>query len=304
MPVNLKKYQQGNGYIPQHAERAMAQHLQKNLPGHLKKYGDAYLHQNVIYPAAGGRSAAFSPPAGGVTSSTQHSFRPSTNSFEQRQEQGLFGSDNQAVPAQAESSQEPSETPDSDPYGFIFNPPKPPRQPFTLPGDSMGIRIAFAAGGLIILIILFSVGSSFLNKSSNLQKQKLLSLAQMQSEIASLADTASEKITDKGLLYRAATVKVTTESSQQQVISALKKRGKKKIKDKELNVTNPANAAALSEGEQNGRYDEAYMQLLQKELNTYHQKLKDVYDTGSTTEKSIVSTADDQIKLLLSGVSQ
>jgi hypothetical protein len=297
MPVNLKKYQQGSGYIPQHAERAMAQHLQKNLPGHLKKYGDAYLHQNVIYPSGGGSPAGFSPSS----PPAQHAARPAANSFGPRQK--LPGEDHQ-VAARIDPDQTPSETPDSDPYGFILNPEKPPRQPFTLPGDSMAVRIAFAAGALIVLIILFSVASNFLNKSSNLQKQKLLSLAQTQSEIAGVADTASEKITDKGLLYKAATVKVSMESSQQQVLSALKKRGKKKIKDKELNVTNPADTAALSEGEQNGRYDEAYMQLLQKQLSDYHQKLKDVYDSGTTSEKSIAAAADDQIKLLLSGISQ
>lgn len=304
MPVHLKKYQQGSRFIPHHAEKAMSQHMQKNLPSHLKKYADPYLYQNVVYPAAAGNSAAFSTPSASP-STPQRSARPLSSTYGPRQGQAFSGNDDASQAAQSQQSpgQQPADSQDTDPYGFIMNPQKPPRQPFTLPGDSMGVRIAFAAGGLIVLIILFSIGSSFLNKSSNLQKQKLLSLAQTQSEIVGVADTASEKINDKDLLYRAATVKVTLESSQQQVISALQKRGKKKIKDKELNVKNPADDAALSEGEQNGRYDEAYTQLLQKLLSDYQLKLKAVYDSGTASEKEIASTANEQIKMLLSGLN-
>lgn len=302
MPVHLKKYQQGSRFIPQHAEKAMSQHLQKNLPSHLKKYADPYLYQNVVSPGVSGNSPAFSP-ASASPSAPQQSARPLSNTLGPRQAFSGNNDTSRAADTQSGSGQAPPDSSDTDPYGFIMDPQKPPRRPFTLPGNSMGIRVAFAAGGLIMLIILFSIGSSFLNKSSNLQKQKLLSLAQTQSEIVGVVNTASEKINDKDLLYRAATVKITLESSQQQVISALQKRGKKKIKEKELNVTNPADDAVLSEGEQNGRYDEAYTQLLQKLLSDYQRKLKAVYDSGTVSEKEIATNANEQIKMLLTGIN-
>lgn len=297
MPAHLQKYQQGNAYVPYHAQKAMSDHMQKNLPSHLKKYADPYLHQTVIHPGSG--NASVSPAAAAAPSPVQRTVRPMGGSFSPSQNQGFTGQ-TQAGPTQPS----PSPSPDTDPYGFIMNPPSPARQPFTLPGDSMGVRVAFGAGAFIILLILFSFVSSFLNKSNNLQKQKLLSLAQTQSEIASVADTASQKITDKDLLYRAATVKVTMESSKQQVIGALANRGKKKVNDKEINLANPADAAALSEGEQNGRYDDAYIQLLKQQLGVYQQKLQDVYNSGTVSEKTIANAANDQIELLLNDLGQ
>lgn len=294
MPANLKKYQNSR-YVPQHAEKAMSQHLQKSLPSHLKKYADSYVYQNVTYPSAGGGAGrSFTPPAGGGVN-----VKPLPRTLSPRQK---FSSD-ETVQAQPQPETAPNEDSNQDPYDFIMNPQKPPRPAFTLPGDSMVQRIVMAVAGLIVFIVLAGMASSFLNKANNTQRQKLISLAQTQSEIARVADEASEKISDKNLLYKASTVRVTMQSSQQEVVSALAKRGKK-IKDKVLNVQNPANDAVLSEGEQNGRYDEAYTQLLTKQLNSYQAQLQGVYDTGSPSEKNIVLSANNQIKLLLASLSQ
>lgn len=295
MPANLKKYQNSR-YVPQHAEKAMSQHLQKSLPSHLKKYADSYVYQNVTYPSAGSGGAArsFTPPAGGGVN-----VKPLPRTLSPRQK---FSSDETAQPL-PQPEGEPAEDQNQNPYDFIMNPQKPSRPAFTLPGDSMVQRVVMAVAGLIVFIVLASMASSFLNKANNAQRQKLISLAQTQSEIARVADEASEKISDKNLLYKASTVQVTMKSSQQEVVSALAKRGKK-LKDKVLNVQNPANDAVLSEGEQNGRYDEAYTQLLTKQLDSYQSQLQSVYDTGSPSEKSIVVSANNQIKLLLASLSQ
>lgn len=295
MPANLKKYQNSR-YVPQHAEKAMSQHLQKSLPSHLKKYADSYVYQNVTYPSAGGGAGrSFTPPAGGAVN-----VKPLPRTLSPRQKFSSPEEPSQALP-QPETSA--PEDPNQNPYDFIMNPAKPPRPAFTLPGDSMVQRVVMAVAGLIVFIVLAGMASSFLNKANNTQRQKLISLAQTQSEIARVADEASEKISDKNLLYKASTVRVTMQSSQQEVVSALAKRGKK-IKDKVLNVQNPANDAVLSEGEQNGRYDEAYTQLLTKQLNSYQAQLQGVYDTGSPSEKNIVLSANNQIKLLLSSLNQ
>lgn len=51
MPANLKKYtQEGHGYIPQHAQEAIAQHMEKSMPAHMKQYVGAYMQQRMVDP--------------------------------------------------------------------------------------------------------------------------------------------------------------------------------------------------------------------------------------------------------------
>lgn len=51
MPAHLKKYVGENAaYVPKHMEAQIAQQMQKNMPSHLKQYAGAYMQQQVMQP--------------------------------------------------------------------------------------------------------------------------------------------------------------------------------------------------------------------------------------------------------------
>lgn len=55
VPAHLKSYQQdGRAFIPTHVEKAIVEHMQKSVPAHMKEYVGAYVQQNVTFPATGG----------------------------------------------------------------------------------------------------------------------------------------------------------------------------------------------------------------------------------------------------------
>ncbi len=293
MPGHLKKYQQGQGHIPEHVQNTMAQHLNRNMPGHMKQYVNPYLDQQVVNPRAGN---SVSPVA---SSPSRPAVHPAKARSSTRQDDNLFAPDHPVTQPQEPNSADQLPEADNNPYGFIMNPQKPPRRSFSFGGgNNMVQKIAVIGGGLIALIIIFSVASSFLNGADNAQKDKLISLANVQAEIIRMVDTASENLSDQSLLYKASTVKISVESSQKEVLSALTDRGKK-VKDEDIAVQNPANDAALSEGQQNSRYDEAYSQLLDEQLADYRQQLQAVYDSGNPNEQEMAVSANEQLKLLV-----
>lgn len=287
LPTHLKQYQQG-GYIPKHAEKAMAEHMQKNLPSHLKQYADPYLQQNIVWS----NQTKPSP----VTSATSSPVSRSVNPRVPRQSRTASINDQSSQPPAPANQQG---NPGGGDYDFIMNPQKPPKSPLFFVPASTTKRIMLAAGGLIALLMIMVVGSSFLNSANNAQNDKLLELAKTQTEIVRVSELASEKISDKNLLYQSVTVKASINSSKNEVVTALSKRGKK-VKDKDLNSgENADNDEILSEGEQNGRYDNTYRQLLEQQLADYKKQLESVYDSGNSSEKDIMVSANNQIPLLL-----
>ncbi|HET7673153.1 MAG TPA: hypothetical protein VFK11_01410 [Candidatus Saccharimonadales bacterium] len=303
MPAHLQKYQQG-GYMPQHVQAAMSQHLQKNLPSHMKKYADAYVHQNVVMPnlrGGGGAGPATPPPGGGGSMRT---FSPSNAPHNPRQS---FTSEGQQPLGQAGNAGSPPPEDTSgglngNPYEFIMN-PEAPKRGFYI-GGTPKQKIIFGCVALIALIIMIVITNSFLSSADNAQKDRLLALAQTESEISRVAEKASENISDKNLLYRATTVKLSVDSTKQEIISALAVRGKDKLKSKDIGVEDPANDAVLTKGQQNSRFDQTYSELLQKQLSDYQKQLEEAYAGGNSTEKAIFNDANEQIKLILKDASR
>lgn len=187
----------------------------------------------------------------------------------------------------------------NDPYGFIMNPDKPPRKPaLDLSGAGMFQRALIFGGGIVILIILLIMGMNFLNRSSNAQGEKLLEIVQSQHEIVRISTSAQEKITDKDLLYRAINTQISVNSSKQEMMASLSKR-KVKVDDKKLAKSqNSQNDSVLVEGEQSGKFNEAYAELLNKQLSDYQILLQSAYDGSSQSEKEVIQKAFNQLELL------
>lgn len=160
-------------------------------------------------------------------------------------------------------------------------------------------KVILAVVGLIVLIILYSFVSGFLNGASNDQINRLIGIARTESELVRVTgSTNMTKLSDRDVINYATSVKVSTQSSQKEIIGALARRGKS-VKANEINISSPSDDAALTQGEQNGRYDQAMKQLLDKLLAQYQRQLAAAYTPGTASEKQIINSANDQVNLLL-----
>lgn len=181
-----------------------------------------------------------------------------------------------------------------------MDPQKPQKDPMAFfTGGSMVKKAVAAVVGLIVLIILYSFVSGFLNGASNDQINRLLGIAQTESEIVRITGSGNtNKLTSRDVINYATTAKMSAESSRHGIISVLTARGKT-VKTSDINVINLADDATLKQGEENGRYDQAMKQLLDKLLAGYQRQLAAAYGPGTPNEKQVILSANDQVNLLL-----
>lgn len=185
------------------------------------------------------------------------------------------------------------------PYEFITNPQKPQRQ---IPrfGNSIGARIAIVASILALLIVGYIFLSSFLNRESKAQVDRLIEIGEVQSEmmrISALADKEAKGADAKNL---AASTNLAIQSSQQDVKKLLNGRGvgSKGLDKKFAAGKNPKNDTALTEASRNNRFDETYTTVLNRELVDYQKLLNAAFESGSANEKKSLQALFQTAKLL------
>lgn len=176
----------------------------------------------------------------------------------------------------------------SDPYGFIMNSPSKPHRNIG-PTGTAG-RVALVAGGLIVLIILGIIVSALLSSGDKAQTQRLVEVAQRQTEIIRLSAQADKKTKVLSTRSFALTTRVSMESSQKDVTDLLAKRG---VKEKSLNaqLTGAKNAksdAALVEAEKNNRFDETFIEIINNELTNYQKLLEAANQSANKSEKEVL----------------
>ena len=298
MPNHLKKFQQG-GYIPKHAEKSMSQHMQKSLPGHLKKYADPYIQQKVMWGNNATSSASPTTPRGSSP------YRPSATRSENMFQKQTFSSDSQQMAADSPASsgnlqggQIPEQQDGENNYDFIMNSQNQNKSPLFAP-ENTKMRIAIFAVGAILLIILVSVFFSFLNSAGNKQKENLMSTAQTQQEVTRILDLSKENIADAKLKDKAVTLRAVMISSQQDIIAALATRGSE-ANPKELGQgQNPQTDADLENALAQARYDEVLNEILLSLMDQYMTQLQAVFEDGNASEKELATEAFNQVDLIL-----
>jgi hypothetical protein len=302
MPSNLKKYQDSGAYVPQHAQAAMAEHLQKSLPGHLKQYAGAYMEQRVIQPHA--NTAAMPGSAPGLSSGlgfTPHA--PVPNSTPQSHFQPTEGLpvEQPAVLAPAPPSDQPVSPEHA--YDFITNAGEPVKKRSLPGGNSLPIRILTILGGLLVLIIIVAVLKSVLGGSSNLPS--FVAVAQDQQELIHLTAPAtgtgapaSLSVTNQNF---AATAGLSLTSSQAGLLGYLKSIGTKSISPKVLNlkvsstIDTELTAAATAD-----TYDQTFQQVMQNSLKQYRADLAQAYQkTSGVRGHALLKSDYNQAGLLL-----
>lgn len=196
----------------------------------------------------------------------------------------------------------PEQSINPDPYGFIMNPQKPKR-PALFGG---GMKLKFVVIGIIVvLVMILGVGvSNILSASGNAQKNKLIKLAQTQTEIVRLANAAAIKAATPETKSLAITTQLSVESSGNQTKDALSKYGVK-ANAKLLSAGKDAKSdATLDEATKTSRYDEAYKKLLSEQLSDYQKQLKSAFDSATKKQKIFLNNAGNSNTLILSTFEQ
>ena len=154
-------------------------------------------------------------------------------------------------------------------------------------------RMVIIAGGLVILIILFVVIFSLLSHAGSAQKQRLLETAQAQTELIRIATIGKDKASDLGVRSLAATTSLSVASEQQDVINALAKRGVKgNSLTKQLGTSkNTKTDTALDEAVANNRFDDTFLELINKQLNDYKRLLQSSSSGATVSEQKSLQVA-------------
>jgi hypothetical protein len=167
-------------------------------------------------------------------------------------------------------------------YEFIMGNTAKPGKGLPL-GNNKLARALVVVVIVIIVGIIAAVANSFLTKDSQAQTQRLLEIAQTQSELIRVSSIAKNKARDLDTRNFALNTQLTVQTSQQQVIKALNGRGvKSKGLNKQLGAKkNPKTDAALDEATKNNRFDATYIAILNKQIADYQKLLQGAY-SGST----------------------
>jgi hypothetical protein len=168
------------------------------------------------------------------------------------------------------------------PYDFIMNEQPPKKSLFS--GNSMKQRIMIVVGGGLVLLIIFMVIFSVLagNKKTNIQE--LVAIAQQQSELIRISGIGVQKARSTTAKNLAITTQLSITSEQQALVATLKNQGRK-LSSKDLALgKNSKTDTLLTQGEQNNRFDEVFIDEIQKELLAYQKSVKSAYQSATNTK--------------------
>lgn len=308
MPASLQKYQGGNTYIPQKAAQEMASYMKKSMPAHMQEYIAPYMERqtqaglNSLDPGTP-RVAQERAPAPNLMRRDHSAFGEQFNVDVGASKRGSLSyspqySEQKNAPASAPPPVDMSSTTQT-PYDFIMQNPQKPTGKFNF-GGSKKSRILFVAiiGG-VLLSLLIIIGA-VVTSSGKTGTQNLVSLAQEQNELIRVADIGISKARTADAKNLATITSFSLRSSQTDTLALLAKQGHK-LKPKELafkqdsSTDNQLNTANL-----NNKFDEVFLQLLDKSLATYQKDVKQVFDSSkSKSEQQILSTSYNGVTLLV-----
>lgn len=185
----------------------------------------------------------------------------------------------------------------TNPYDFITSAPQGPQRNFGPSSKKQRILIIILGGSVVLVLAIVII--SFLGKAGQAQNQKLIELAQTQTEIVRIAAIGTTKATNLQTKSLAVNTQLSVESSKQQTKQALKNR-KVKVADKVLAESkNTKTDTLLQEAASNNRFNETFSELIQTKLQSYQKQAKAVYESSTSTEQKNFQAGFNAMGLLV-----
>jgi hypothetical protein len=189
-----------------------------------------------------------------------------------------------------DSNQLPQPAPQSDgqfnpgQYDFITNPQKAPKKTL-LPtnGSSKTQRVLIVVVGLIALFVLLIVFFSFITSRGKPNTDQLAKVLQQQSEISRVSQAGLTTSSSDQAKNLASKTQISMDSQFTSLNAALKTR-KIKISAKQIRAgANAKTDQTLKTAQQNGRYDETFIQTTRTSLEEYQKTLQAAFNGSSST---------------------
>lgn len=193
-------------------------------------------------------------------------------------------------------------TPQQDPYEFIMNPQKPAKGP--LLGGSFKLKILL----IVIVTIIFIIGGvilgNILGAEKKAQQERLIEIAQTQTEIIRLATLAENKANGSDLKALNLISKLSVQSSSNEIDNVLKK-NKVKVNSKILSKKkNAKNDEMLTQASSTSSFDSVYKKLLIEQISEYQNQLKNAFNGASKSQKEILNEAGLSNTLILDSLNR
>lgn len=209
-------------------------------------------------------------------------------------------------PAPAPPPIDPSQISQNNPYSFITNPETPKKKGSNLPVPTGKIgRIIIVAGMFIIILMLFSIGSSLLSKGDKVKIQQLKDVVYQQGELIRVSEIGVKKAKTTEGKNLAITTQLSLISEQAELQKTLKSL-KIKTDTKTLGGPNKKTDELLTNAEQANQFDEVFIKTIQANLLTYAKAVQTAYKNTPDTSKVTKSALEAQFKdaVTLSGFKE
>lgn len=184
-------------------------------------------------------------------------------------------------------------------YGFIMNNGQVPKKSLLPSGKSPLQRILIVVIGGFLLLLVGIVVFSLLSRGQTSSVDRLVGIVAKQEELARVAQIGEKQATSQDTKNLASTVSLSLISGQQQLLTVIKKQGRK-ITAKEITAAkNTDTDQELTAAAQANRFDEAFTATMQKQLLSYQQSLNEAYKASSSrSEKQTLLELYNQVRLL------
>lgn len=179
-------------------------------------------------------------------------------------------------------------------YDFIMNADHKPKKPLLPAGASKQTRIIIVAAGAVVLLLVILMVSALLSSAGKANKQSLLKAAQLQAEIIRISDQGAERAKGSAAKNLAMTTSLSIKSDQNILLGLMKSQGIKVGGAQLAAGKNQKTDEILTNAEQSNRFDEVFVQTIQKLLTDYQASLKAAYD--NTSSQKLKQTLSDQFE--------
>jgi len=188
-------------------------------------------------------------------------------------------------------------------YDFITSPPLQPKQPRMNFGGGLSGKLKMFGIGLGVFIVVMVLVTLVFSGGGG-DNEVLLSTAKKQNQLIALAEVGADKAGSTKAQSEAYNSMLTVKTQQNETVNIVIKNGKE-LKGKDILLPIEVNnQKELVQAETNGRFDDVFLNILEKELVAYQNQLKK--DHGllkSEKAKQTLSSAYDDIGLLISSIN-
>jgi hypothetical protein len=286
----------------------MAKQMQQSMPASMQRYIGPYMAQNITSPHMTTMAApgVVATPHAPINTGNFNSHFPRQTTNPVPQQLGQSPAQVQITPqplqpplqpatvAQSEGPQPSYAAPQAQaapvqPYEFITNPNpgQPTKQPLlaSLPGGNSVIkRVGLVAGGLLLLVIIFSVLKGLVSGGSNLPLY--MSVLEDQQALIHLTTNAntpqtSLSLTDKNFT---ATALISLTSSQADLAALLQTNNLKINTNLLASKVSTTIDTQLTNAATAGTYDQTYQEIMKSGLAQYQKDLNAAYQKATSTK--------------------